>query len=91
VSRVEELSCQELVELVTDYLERALPASQARRFEEHLSGCPGCTVYLDQIRRTIDLTGRLTPEQLAPEVEEALLTAFRDWKSGADAAHLRRD
>ena len=78
---VEQLSCQELVELVTDYLEDALPPEERARFEAHLVPCDGCRTYLEQIRTTIELTGRLTPEQLDPEAEAALLGAFRDWHS----------
>ena len=77
---VETLSCQELVELVTDYLERALPAADQARFEEHIAACDDCQTYLEQIRVTIRLTGRLTPEQLEPDAESALLEAFRNWR-----------
>ena len=75
-----EISCQELVELVTDYLEGALPPAERARFDAHIAGCDDCHAYLEQIRTTIRLTGTLTPEQLAPEAEAALLEAFRDWK-----------
>ena len=78
---VETLSCQELVELVTDYLEGALPAYDRERFDAHIGACDGCTRYLAQIRVTIELTGRLTHEQLDPAAEAALLEAFRDWKT----------
>jgi anti-sigma factor RsiW len=76
----EQLSCQELVELVTDYLDGALPPTERARFDAHIAGCDGCRGYLEQIRATITLTGTLGPEQLAPEAEAALLEAFRDWK-----------
>ena len=76
---VEQLSCQELVELVTDYLEDALPPVERARFEAHIEPCDGCRTYLEQIRTTIGLTGRLAPEQLEPAAEAALLGAFRDW------------
>jgi anti-sigma factor RsiW len=78
---VEQLSCRELVELVTDYLEGALPAEQRARFEAHLEPCRGCTAYVAQMRATIELVGRLTPEDISPEAEAALLGVFRDWKS----------
>jgi anti-sigma factor RsiW len=78
---VEQLSCQELVELVTDYLEGALSPEEAARFNEHLARCTGCTAYLEQIRQTIALAGRLTPESLSPEAERELLHAFRGWRS----------
>jgi predicted anti-sigma-YlaC factor YlaD len=78
---VEELTCRELVEIVTDYLEGAMTPEQRSRFEEHLRVCEGCTVYLEQMRETIRLTGMLAEEQMAPEAREALLEAFRNWKS----------
>jgi anti-sigma factor RsiW len=77
---VEQLSCQELVELVTDYLEGALPPEQRARFDEHLGLCDGCTAYLEQMRATITLVGRLTTEDVTPQAEAALLGVFRNWK-----------
>jgi anti-sigma factor RsiW len=77
---VMELSCQELVELVTDYLEDALSAEDRKRFDSHIAHCDGCQRYLEQIKVTVALVGRLTAEQLDPEAEAALLEAFRDWK-----------
>jgi anti-sigma factor RsiW len=78
---VEKLSCQELVELVTDYLEGALSPEERARFDAHIEPCKGCRAYLEQIRTTIELTGRLTRETLPSEAESTLLGAFRDWKS----------
>jgi anti-sigma factor RsiW len=78
---VMEISCQELVELVTDYLEGTLPTEERAQFEAHIVPCDGCRNYLEQIRTTIELTGRLTPEQLDPAAEAALLSAFREWHS----------
>jgi anti-sigma factor RsiW len=78
---VEQLSCQELVELVTDYFEDALAFADRERFEAHISRCDGCTKYLEQIRATIRIAGRLEPDTLSPEAERALLDAFRGWKS----------
>jgi anti-sigma factor RsiW len=80
VSRVREISCQEIVELVTDYLEDALPRNERKAFEAHLAGCPNCTNYLDQMRQTIRLTGRLTEEALEPELREKILEAFADFR-----------
>ena len=77
---VEQLSCQELVELVTDYLDGALPPAERMRFDAHIAGCDGCHTYLEQIRLTIARTGSLLPERLDPAAEAALLEAFRDWK-----------
>ncbi|MDQ3866454.1 MAG: zf-HC2 domain-containing protein [Actinomycetota bacterium] len=76
-----DLTCRELVEIVTEYLEGTLPARERARFETHLLDCPGCTTYLDQMRETIRLTGRLG-DGLAPSVRDELLAAFRDWKRG---------
>jgi anti-sigma factor RsiW len=75
------LTCQELVELVTDYLEGALSGRDRRRFEEHIAGCPHCTAYLDQMRVTIRVVGRLREETLEPRIKEDLLAAFRDWNA----------
>jgi len=76
---VEDLSCQELVELVTDYLEGALPAEERARFDAHLAECPGCDHYLEQMRATIRLTAATADIESRPEVS-GLLEAFRDWK-----------
>ena len=77
----EELSCQELVELVTDYFEGALSPDDRSRFETHISGCDGCGSYLEQMQTTIQLVGRLSKDNLDPRAEEALLQAFRNWKA----------
>ena len=80
----EELSCQELVELVTDYLEGALPSELQQRFDEHIAHCSGCQTYLEQMRATIRATGELSVESLSPEAERTLLDAFRGWRQAAD-------
>ena len=74
------LTCDELVELVTDYLETALSPTDRERFEEHMMTCPSCQAHLDQMKRTIDTVGRLSADGLAPDAERDLLDAFRDWK-----------
>jgi len=74
------LTCAEFVELVTNYLEDALPPTERKRFESHLSGCTGCTNYLDQIRQTIRLSGYLSEQNLAPDARDEFLALFRDWK-----------
>jgi anti-sigma factor RsiW len=84
VSRI-ALTCQELAELVTDYLEGALPRRERLRFRLHIAGCRNCTRYVAQMRTTIAVTGRIRPEDISPEVREELLTAFRGWKSGSSA------
>jgi anti-sigma factor RsiW len=80
----EELSCQELVELVTDYLEGALPSELRDRFEQHIAHCSGCQAYLKQMRATIRATGTLTVDSLTPDAESTLLDAFRGWRQSAD-------
>ena len=81
MSEIEQLSCQELVELVSDYLEGALLASDRGRLEKHIAGCDGCRDYIEQMRATVRLTGKARPAGLTPEAEKALLAAFRDWKA----------
>lgn len=75
-----DLSCQELAELVTDYLEGALPAAERLRFEAHLAICTGCRHYLEQMRQTISLLGQLTEESIPEPAKQELLGAFRNWK-----------
>ena len=78
---VAPMGCQELVELVTDYLEGQLPPIEVERFEHHISGCEACTMYLEQMRSTVAALGRIPPESLSPEAERELLAAFRDWNA----------
>jgi len=75
-----ELTCAEVVELVTAYLDDALPPRDRERFEEHLVFCDGCDNYLDQMRRTISATGRLRETDFPPALQERLLETFRAWK-----------
>jgi anti-sigma factor RsiW len=73
------LTCHEVIEIITDYLDGALPADDRRRVEEHLAICDGCTTYLEQMRETIRLTGMLTEEQIPEAQKRELLEAFRTW------------
>jgi len=75
----DELTCQEFVELVTDYLEGALPSAERLRFESHMDDCPYCAAYLDQMRQTIQLVGQLSEQTVSPEVKSDMLRRFRDW------------
>jgi anti-sigma factor (TIGR02949 family) len=81
MSDARPLDCDELVELVTDYFEGALPAPDRTRFEEHLGDCPGCVTYVDQMRLTTTALGRLCEEDVPSDARALLLAAFRDWKS----------
>jgi anti-sigma factor (TIGR02949 family) len=77
----EELSCQEIVELVTDYVEEDMPPDERSRFERHLSYCPGCLSYVEQIRETIRATGEIPREETLPsELRAGLVAQFKNWK-----------
>ncbi len=75
------LNCEELVELVTDYLEGVLPPEDRERFEVHLATCDGCTAYLQQMRKTIQTVGNLQENNLSPQAKENLLRLLRNWKN----------
>ncbi len=75
-----DLACQQVVELMTDYLEGALTRRQRRRFERHLRGCPNCTAYLEQLRATIASVGRVEPESLDQQTRDDLLDLFRRYQ-----------
>ena len=79
-SGVEHISCQEVVELVTDYLEGALPVEVQARFEHHLTLCDGCVWYVEQIRLTAEAVGRVGAEDVPPETREGLVAAFREFR-----------
>lgn len=74
--------CRQMVELVTDYLEDALPAEDRARFEAHLAGCPNCREYLAEMRTTIAALGRIEPESLDPQAVDELVALYRAWRSG---------
>ncbi len=76
------LSCKEVVELVTDYLEGALSVEIHARFERHLGACPPCVTYVEQIRQTITTLGRLPEETIEQPVMDTLLQHFRGWSRG---------
>ena len=76
-----QLSCQELVELVTDYFEGALSPEEHARFEAHVERCQGCGVYLEQMRTTVRMLGHLPVAALPAGAERELLDAFRGWRS----------
>jgi anti-sigma factor RsiW len=71
------MTCMELVELVTDYLEGALPPSEMTRFDAHLTTCPHCRVYLTQMRLTIQALGHVPADALPPDAMKTLLAHFR--------------
>ena len=73
------LTCIELVELVTDYLEGNLDEADRARVEQHLAGCDACTAYIDQMRVTIAVTGKIEVDDLSEAAKSELLHAFRGW------------
>ena len=79
--RRRDLVCQEAVELVTNYIEGSLSGARRRRFEAHLVACLACTEYLEQMRVTIELTGRPVSEELNPGIREDLISLYRRWRS----------
>ncbi len=76
----EPLDCNELVELVTEYLDGTLDLATRSRFDLHLIECDGCENYLQQLRSTVAALGRVRPDELDPTFRDRLLTAFRDWQ-----------
>jgi anti-sigma factor RsiW len=79
---VDPLVCQEFVELVTDYLEGTLPASDRIRFEAHLAECDGCAGYLEDMRRLVGSLNEIVEPPPDPQTREALLRAYRDLRGG---------
>ena len=77
-----ELNCQEVVELVTDYLEQVLLPEKQAQFEEHIEECPGCDTYLEQVQQTIMMLRKLSELQMFPGTKQDLLEIFREWKQG---------
>ncbi len=78
----EPLTCQQLVEIVTDYFEEKLSPEERARFDAHVAVCPGCGTYVEQMQQTIRTLGQLPPESIPEDAQEQLLRAFREWKRG---------
>lgn len=78
-----DMTCTEIVELITEYLEGGLSTADRERFEEHIGFCDWCLAYLDQMRHTISVVGEIREEDLPDELQQSLLSAFRDWKAGS--------
>ena len=83
MTQPDEMTCQELVEVITDYFDGAMSDADRSRFEHHLGECSGCTAVVSQFRTTIELTGRLTEEQVSEEQREAMRDVFRRWRGAA--------
>ena len=82
-SEPQEMPCNELVELVSEYIDGRLQPADADRFDAHLEICEGCRNYLNQMRETIDALGHLPEESIGPAARERMLEAFRGWKDGS--------
>lgn len=77
---LDAMDCNELVELVTAYLDDALDAQTRARFESHLSDCEGCANYLQQFRETVRTVGKIRDDELDPAFRNRLLNVFKDFR-----------
>lgn len=82
MTQIDEMACNELVEVVTEYLEGTLAEEDRHRLEAHLEECPYCIDYVEQFRETISATEALTLDSITPECRAELLEAFRGWRDG---------
>jgi anti-sigma factor RsiW len=80
------MSCQQVVELVSDYFDDALSPEDRARFEQHIEECVWCARYLEQMRVTVAIVGRLDEQSISPKAKDALLDAFRDWNAERQAS-----
>jgi anti-sigma factor RsiW len=78
---IDDVPCQDIVELVTDYLEGALDPVTAAAVEAHLAGCEGCQTYVQQLRQTIDLLGHVPTDTLSAQAQASLIDAFRGFRA----------
>jgi len=83
-----EMTCQELVELITAYLDGTLPESERSRFDAHVRTCSGCEAYIEQMRMTIGMLGKLSEESISAEARRDLLATFRTWKANGTERSL---
>src|SRR5258708_26433632 len=90
LSRPEDITCKEIVQIVNDYVEGVLPAAEREAVELHLNLCDGCTDYLQQLRLAIALTGQLPADGLPPQLEEELCAAFRSFSRGTPTSSSGR-
>ena len=79
IFRRRQFSCQQMVELVTEYLDGAMEPRRRARFEAHLAGCDGCSNYLEQFRTTVAVVGRIEVADVPESVMNELVSAFRTW------------
>jgi anti-sigma factor RsiW len=79
--RRRDIVCQEVVEVITDYLEGTMPRARRRRLQAHFAGCEHCSEYLAQMRATIRLTGQLRTDDLTPQMRSELIAVYRRWRA----------
>jgi len=82
VSTSRSITCQELTEVLTDYLEGVMPREDSARLEAHLELCEGCVNYVTQMRQTLDATRQLRPAEVEATAPDDLVAAFRAWQRG---------
>ncbi|MEA2133921.1 MAG: hypothetical protein QOC68_1830 [Solirubrobacteraceae bacterium] len=76
------LTCQELTEALTDYLEGVMAPEERARFDAHLALCEGCVHYVTQMRQTVEAVHRLRVSDVEATAPDDLLAAFRAWRRG---------
>lgn len=74
------MDCNELVELVTAYLDESLDLDTRARFDLHLLDCDGCANYLQQFRATVATIGTISVDDVDPAYRVRLLKTFKDWR-----------
>lgn len=79
-------TCKEVVEVITDYFDGVMSDVDRARFERHLGECSGCTRVVEQFRATIEVTGRLTEDQVSEEQREAMRGVFQRWRAASPGA-----
>lgn len=82
----DDLTCRELVEVITDYFDGVMSDGERARLERHLSECAGCQAVVSQFRTTIEVTGRLTEDQVSEEQRQAMRDVFRRWREAPSGA-----
>jgi predicted anti-sigma-YlaC factor YlaD len=83
VSTMRAITCQELTEVLTDYLEGVMSAEDRARFDAHLEICDGCVTYVEQMRQAITTVHELRVEDVEATAPDELLEAFRAWRRAA--------
>ena len=75
------LSCQEITEIITDYLEGRMSFSDRMRFQMHVGMCKHCRAYLRQMKATIGSLGQLPDEPMPTDVRDEMRERFAAWNA----------